>query len=204
MKKRNLLLLIILIANACSSNRNIPLDLGKNPVIEGWYADPEGAVFNKTYWIFPTFSAKYEQQVFFDAFSSKNLKTWKKHEHILDTSIIKWAKQAMWAPAVVEKNKKYYLFFSANDVQRPGGPMWSEGNGLNRSGGIGIAVADQPEGPYKDYLGKPLIDGFHNNAQPIDQFVFEDNNGQWYMFYGGWSHCNLVKLNAEFTGFLPW
>jgi hypothetical protein len=31
-----------------------------NPIIEGWYADPEGVIFNNQYWIFPTYSAKYK------------------------------------------------------------------------------------------------------------------------------------------------
>lgn len=35
-----------------------------NPLFKGWYADPEAAVFGKEYWIFPTYSAKYNQQVF--------------------------------------------------------------------------------------------------------------------------------------------
>lgn len=39
---------------------------------------------------------------------------------------------------------------------------------------------------------------------PIDQFVFEDHNGTYYMFYGGWGHCNLGKLNDTFTDFIPW
>src|SRR5262245_32242546 len=72
-----------------------------NPVFPGWYADPEGAIFNKQYWIFPTYSAPYNQQVFMDAFSSKDLVHWTKHEHIVDTAAIKWAKRAMWAPAIV-------------------------------------------------------------------------------------------------------
>ncbi|WP_317236012.1 family 43 glycosylhydrolase [Niabella hibiscisoli] len=59
---------------------------------------------------------------------------------------------------------------------------------------MGVAVANKPEGPYKDYLGKPLIDKFHNGAQPIDQFVFKDKDGQYYMYYGGWRHCNVAKL----------
>jgi hypothetical protein len=41
-----------------------------NPVFPGWYADPEGVIFDKQYWIYPTYSAPYNQQVFFDAFSS--------------------------------------------------------------------------------------------------------------------------------------
>lgn len=175
-----------------------------NPLFEGWYADPEGAVFGDTYWIFPTYSAAFRDQLFFDAFSSKDLVTWQKHEHVLDTSVIKWARQAMWAPSVVEKDGAYYFFFGANDVQQPGGPYWDENDPINHFGGIGVARADHPAGPYKDYLGKPLISDFYNGAQPIDQFVFKDTDGAWYMFYGGWQHCNVAKLNDDFTGFIPW
>ncbi|MCF0068955.1 glycoside hydrolase family 43 protein [Dyadobacter sp. CY261] len=163
-----------------------------NPVFPGWYADPEGIIFNKTFWIYPTFSAPYNQQVHMDAFSSRDLVTWNKHPNIIDTSAIKWAKRAMWAPSIIEKDKKYYLFFGANDIQND-----------NEKGGIGVAVADRPEGPFKDYLGKPLIDKFHNGAQPIDQFVFKDKDGQYYLFYGGWRHCNVAKLKSDFTGFIP-
>lgn len=163
-----------------------------NPVFPGWYADPEGIIFDKTFWIYPTFSAPYNKQVHMDAFSSKDLVTWDKHPNIIDTSSVKWAKRAMWAPSIIEKDKKYYLFFGANDIQND-----------NEKGGIGVAVADRPEGPFKDYLGKPLIDKFHNGAQPIDQFVFKDKDGQHYLFYGGWKHCNVAKLKSDFTGFIP-
>ena len=175
-----------------------------NPIVKGWYADPEAMVFGDKYWIFPTFSARYEDQVFLDAFSSKDLIQWEKHPRVLDTSVIKWAKQAIWAPSIIEKNNLYYLFFSANDLQKSGGPYWNEKNNINHYGGIGIAVANAPSGPYKDYLGKPLIDQFYNEAQPIDQFVFKDIDDTYYMFYGGWRHCNLAQLNDDFTGFIPW
>lgn len=175
-----------------------------NPIVKGWYADPEAMVFGDQYWIFPTFSARYKDQVFLDAFSSKDLIQWEKHPRVLDTSVIKWAKQAIWAPSIIEKNNLYYLFFSANDLQKSGGPYWNEKNNINHYGGIGIAVANAPSGPYKDYLGKPLIDQFYNEAQPIDQFVFKDIDDTYYMFYGGWRHCNLAQLNDDFTGFIPW
>ncbi len=164
-----------------------------NPVFEGWYADPEGIVFGKKYWIYPTYSARYREQVFMDAFSSPDLVNWTKHPRVIDTAAIKWANKAMWAPSIIEKDKKYYLFFGANDIQSD-----------KETGGIGVAVADKPEGPYKDHLGKPLIDKFHNGAQPIDQFVYRDpKTGTYYLIYGGWSHCNIAKLNNDFTGFIP-
>jgi beta-xylosidase len=164
-----------------------------NPVMQGWYADPEGTIFNKQYWIYPTYSAPYNEQVFFDAFSSNDLVNWTKHNQVLDTSNVKWAKRAVWAPAIVEKGGKYYLFFGANDIQND-----------NQQGGIGVAVADNPAGPFRDYLGKPLIDKFYNGAQPIDQFVFKDKDGQYYIIYGGWRHCNIAKLKVDFTGLIPY
>lgn len=163
-----------------------------NPIFPGWYADPEAAIFNNQYWVYPTFSAKYEDQVFLDAFSSSDLLKWKKHERVLDTAGVKWAKKAIWAPAIVEKDKNYYLFFGANDIQSD-----------KEIGGIGVAVSKNPGGPFIDYLGKPLVDKFHNGAQPIDQFVFKDKDGQYYLIYGGWSHCNIAKLSADFKGFVP-
>lgn len=162
-----------------------------NPVLSGWYADPEVVIFGRRYWIYPTFSAPYGQQVFLDAFSSPDLVHWTKHARILDTNRVAWARRAMWAPAAVERRGKYYLFFGANDVH-PG-----------EVGGIGVAVADRPEGPFQDLLGKPLVNQIVNGAQPIDQFVFKDQDGQEYMIYGGWSHCNIVRLKPDFTGLLP-
>ena len=183
------IIFLLIIFYSCSPKPPSTTQTSRNPIINGWYADPEGAVFNNTAWVFPTYSAKYKEQVFFDAFSSPDLVAWTKHSRLLDTSAIKWAWRAMWAPAVVKNDGKYFLFFGANDIQSD-----------KEYGGIGIAVADKPEGPYKDHLGEPLIDKFYNGAQPIDQFVFHDKDGQWYIIYGGWRHCNIAKLKKDFTG----
>ena len=188
---RQLLVLVFLVLSQTSFSQSAKKTSG-NPVFPGWYADPEGIIFKNKYWIYPTYSAPYKDQVFFDAFSSPDLVNWEKHEKILDTTSIKWAKRAIWAPSIIEKDKKYFMFFGANDIQND-----------QESGGIGVAVADKPEGPYKDHIGKPLIDKFHNGAQPIDQFVFKDKDGQYYLYYGGWKHCNVAKLKDDFTGFVP-
>lgn len=183
---------LLLLTNALVAQQTTNTAAVNNPIFKGWYADPEARIFGKTYWVYPTYSAPYGEQVFLDAFSSTDLVTWSKHAHVLDTANVKWAKRAVWAPSITEKDGKYYLFFGANDIQND-----------QEYGGIGIAVADKPEGPFKDYLGKPLIDKFHNGAQPIDQFVFKDIDGSYYLLYGGWRHCNIAKLNKDFTGFIP-
>ncbi len=177
--------------NTPSQTGALPARSG-NPIFPGWYADPEAAVFDSNYWVYPTFSDKYDKQVFFDAFSSPDLVQWTKHPRILDTNAVRWAKRAMWAPAITEKNGRYYFFFAANDIQND-----------SAKGGIGVAVARHPQGPYKDYLGKPLIGQFHNGAQPIDQAIFHDKDGQYYMIYGGWGHCNIARLRSDFKALLP-
>ena len=167
-----------------------------NPIVEGWYADPEGVVFDDEYWIYPTLSdipfgvdsadfprlqketraihQVYNIQTYMDAFSSKDMVHWTKHPKVLSVENIKWLEFALWAPSIVRANGKYYLFFGGNDIQND-----------EQYGGIGVAVADNPAGPFKDVLGKPLIDKIVNGAQPIDQFVFKDDDGSYYMYYGG-------------------
>lgn len=72
---------------ACSApietNQGQALKLSGSPIFEGWYADPEGIIFGDEYWIYPTFSPAFEAQLHFDAFSSKELVSWEKHDKIL-------------------------------------------------------------------------------------------------------------------------
>lgn len=189
-----------------------------NPIVPGWYADPEIRIFDGQYWIYPTWSADlttpapattftpaqakqrtnpeiwapFLKQTFLDAFSSKDLVHWTKHPHVLDIKDVSWAAYAVWAPSAIAANGKYYLFFGANDIKNN-----------EQLGGIGVAVSDKPQGPFKDALGKPLIGQIHNGAQPIDQMVFKDDDGQFYMYYGGWKHCNVVKLSKDLLSVEP-
>lgn len=186
-----------------------------NPLIEGWYADPEAIVYGREYWIYPTYSddypaarpldegaltarqkrainKQYLKQTWFDAFSSTDLVHWRKHPRVLEVKHVRWAEFALWAPSAIRANGKYHLFFAANDIQSD-----------QEEGGIGVAVADRPDGPFEDALGRPLIDRFHNGAQPIDPFVFRDDDGQHYLYYGGWRRCNVVRLTPDLRGLAP-
>lgn len=192
--------------------------LAANPINPGWYADPEIRIFDNQFWIYPTYSAgettsdlpvtltesqkiqrtqpniwsPFLKQTFLDAFSSRDLVNWTKHERVLDIKDVSWAAYAVWAPSAIAANGKYYLFFSANNIQNN-----------KQLGGIGVAISDKPEGPFRDALGKPLIDKIHKNAQPIDQMVFRDDDGQFYIYYGGWKHCNVAKLSNDLLSLEP-
>ena len=82
--------------------------------------------------------------------------------HIRD---VPWAERQMWAPDAAHKNGKYYLFFPA---KRPDGIFQ-----------IGVAVGDSPEGPF--HPEATAIEGSYS----IDPAVFEDEDGQFYMYFGG-------------------
>ncbi|MBQ9653585.1 MAG: glycoside hydrolase family 43 protein [Bacteroidales bacterium] len=180
------LILGILLAVSCKPSA------WTNPVFDGWYADPEGFVDGRTLWVYPTASLPFDDQTYLDAFSTKDMIHWEKHPRIVSDGEISWARRALWAPSIVKKDGLYYLFFSANDVHQ------------GEVGGIGVAVSEKPEGPFRDLLGRPLIQDVVNGAQPIDQFVFQDPaSGDWLMYYGGWKHCNLVRLSPDFKSLLP-
>ncbi|KAI1178983.1 putative glycosyl hydrolase [Nemania sp. FL0916] len=178
-----------------------------NPFVAGWYADPGAAYYDGVFWVYPTTSLAYSEQTYVDAFSSPDLVHWTKHPKVLTTENISWAERALWAPAPVRRGGRFYLYFSANDIQEDeladeeeGNEGGGKGKGKGKVGGIGVAVADKPEGPYVDAIGKPLIGGYHNGAQPIDQDVFvddEDGDGKAYIYYGGHGHANVALLNED-------
>ncbi|WP_218113706.1 glycoside hydrolase family 43 protein [Superficieibacter electus] len=165
----------------------------KNPLIEGWYADPEIRFYAGQYWIYVTRSfTDYKQQLNIDAFSSPDLVHWEKHAGIVEMADFPWIWRAVWAPTIVAANNRYYLIFASNDIQDN-----------DQVGGLEIAVADSPAGPFRALLKKPLIDRFINDAQPIDAHLFADDDGKIYLYYGGWGHCNVAQMNPDMDGFIP-
>lgn len=78
---------------------------------------------------------------------------------------VPWAAKQMWAPDAHEKNGTYYLFFPAKGH-----------DGIFR---IGVAMSDNPAGPFK---AQPtaIKDSFS-----IDPSVFKDDDGAYYMYFGG-------------------
>ena len=192
MKNTLSLLVIVMMAvlTGCKSNNPQAVTSG-NPLWEGWYADPEGIVVDGECWIYPTTSAPYRRQRWLDAFSSRDLVHWTKHDRVLTADSISWFRMALWAPAMVKRGDTYYLYFAANDVHE------------GEVGGIGVATAKNPAGPFSDALGKPLINDIVNGAQPIDQYVFRDDDGEYYMYYGGWGHCNVVRMGEDLFSLRP-
>ena len=164
----------------------------KNPIVEGHYADPESRFYEGKYWIYVTKSTAFKDQQNLTAFSSSDMVNWEKHENIVDMNDYPWIWGAVWAPTVVEKNGKYYLIFASNDIHAD-----------DEGGGLEIAVADNPAGPFKRCVEGSLIGDIYNNAQPIDAHLFKDDDGTIYLYYGGWGHCIVALMNDEMNGLKP-
>ena len=169
-------------------------EINNNPVLSGYYADPEILYSKKTkkYYLYPTsdgftgWSGNY-----FKAFSSDNLTEWKDEGIILQLGKdVSWADRNAWAPCIVEKKikgkYKYFYYFTA--AQK-----------------VGVAVADHPAGPFKD-LGKPLLadrpEGV-NRGQVIDPDVFTDpRTGKSYIYWGNGFMAG-AELNKDMTSIKP-
>ena len=157
-----------------------------NPIIRHLHtADPAALVKGDTLWLFAGHDLNGNQNNYvmkdWLLFSTTDMKHWTQHPVPLTIEEFKWAtsKQA-YAGHAVERNGKYYWYVSTN---------WC---------GIGVAVADQITGPYKDALGKPILtnrdcfDSKHSWAC-IDPAVFIDDDGQAYLVWGN-GECYIVKL----------
>ena len=163
-----------------------------NPIFEGWYADPEARYYEGKYWIYVTRSdTDFSRQQNLDAFSSEDLVHWEKHESIVDMRTFPWARSAVWAPTIIDKDGKYYLVFAINDIQSD-----------EETGGLCIGVSDSPAGPFRNSIGGILVDHFVNGAQPIDAHLFDDGE-KIYLYFGGWRHCNVAVMKDTMDGFEP-
>ena len=164
-----------------------------NPVFPGLYADPEVLYSRQTgkYYIFPTTDGAYQWHNYdFHCFSSEDFKTWKDEGVILDLRDLSWGKEYAWAPCIIERKEgdsyRYYYYFVANKA-------------------VGVAVADRPEGPYRDALGKPMLTQEELNTpnQVIDPDVFQDpKTGKYYLYWGN-SYLWMAELADDMTSLVP-
>lgn len=150
----------------------------QNPVINYCFtADPTARVFNGKIYMYPSHDIVSPVERLKDWFcmedyhvySSENLVDWKDHGVILSQDRVPWVEPksyAMWAPDCVYKNGKYYFYF----------PSQPKGQ---KSFSVGVAVADNPEGPF--FPERKPIEGING----IDPCVLNDTDGKSYIYWSG-------------------
>lgn len=89
----------------------------------------------------------------------------------------------LWAPDINYINGKYVLYYTLS--------KWGE---LDKCG-IGVAVSESPEGPFRD-LGKLFTSEGIGVKNSIDQFYFEDK-GKKYIFWGSQYGIYGIELTDD-------
>ena len=147
------------------------------PLVKHIYtADPSAHVFNGKIYIYPSHDIDAG-----DAFDDLGSHFAMEDYHVIsmndpnsearDNGIalhvhnVPWAEKQMWAPDANEKDGKYYLFFPAKNH-----------NGIFK---IGVATGDTPTGPF---IPQPEA---IKKSFSIDPAVFKDDDGSYYMYFGG-------------------
>jgi len=161
------------------------------PLVNHIYtADPSAHLFNNKIYIYPSHDidageafddlgshfAMEDYHVFsMDNIGSKVVD----HGIALHVDQVPWAEKQMWAPDANEKEGTFYLFFPAKDY-----------DGIFR---IGVATSSSPTGPF---IPQPNA---IKNSFSIDPAVFKDDDGSYYMYFGGFGGGNYnagEKVNS--------
>jgi arabinoxylan arabinofuranohydrolase len=166
----------------------VTVQVSGNPVLEGYYADPEILYSKKTkkFYIYPTSDGFVNWAgTYFKSFSSTDLVHWTDEGVILDLPTqVSWGKTNAWAPCIEEKmvNGAYKYFYYFTDAQK-----------------IGVAVSDNPTGPFVDSGAALISSSPTGSGQQIDPDVFTDSiSGKSYLYYGN-SYMAVAELNDNMT-----
>lgn len=159
----------------------------QQPISGRFSADPSPHVFDGRTYVYATDDAsnsgKYWDSTAWRLYASDDMQRWTDLGAPLDVTVFGWARPdaKAWAPEVAGRNGRYYFY----------APIGGDT--------IGVAVADRPEGPFRDARGDALVDKVRDaNAgdEPIDPAVFVDGDGQAWLYFGT-RVPKVVMLNPD-------
>jgi hypothetical protein len=180
---------------ACAAAAAAEPSPGANPVLRDTFtADPAPLVVGDTAYLY----VGHDQDKGSDSFvmnewlcySSKDLRHWTAHGAIMKPTDFKWAVGDAWAAQVVQRNGRFYLYVTVqHDDTHPGKA-------------IGVAVADNPLGPFKDARGSALVTDATTPGpygwNDIDPTVFIDDDGTAWLAWGN-PVLYLARLKPNMT-----
>lgn len=160
----------------------------QNPIIKTVFTpDPAPYVHNDKVYLFVDHDeddATYFKMKDWLLFSTEDMANWTYMGTPVTTETFEWSAKGdrAWASQAVEHNGKWYWYLCCNT---------NKGEDA-----LAVAVADKPEGPYKDAIGKPLAIG----CSFIDPTVFIDDDGKAYLVWGN-KGCWYGQLNDDMVSF---
>ena len=166
-----------------------------NPIIRHKFtADPAALVYKDKVYIYTGHDVAPEKRNGYEMhewllFSTSDMKTFTEHPSPLNVKAFKWAKDDAWASQVIDRNGKFYWYVAVTH------------DSTHRGKAIGVAVADNPLGPFKDAKGSAIITNDMTTESKIswddiDPAVFIDDDGQAWLFWGN-TTLHYVKLKEN-------
>lgn len=140
----------------------------KNPLNVYKIADPFVLNYKDKFYLYATSERGAGYQGGFEVWESNNLVDWIYKGWAYKSNESSWGKDSFWAPEVLYKDGKFYLFYSARG--------YIDGKKTLR---ICLAVSNSPLGPFKD-LKAPLFDFGYAT---IDAHPFVDDDGKIYLYF---------------------
>ena len=161
----------------------------QNPIVQTCYStDPAPMVSGDRLYVFTGHDedgADFFWMNDWRLFSTTDMVNWQDHGSPLNLRDFTWADSRAWAPQCIERHGKFYLYVPVHST-------------ISGGMAIGVAVADRPEGPYRDAIGKPLYED--GKWDHIDPTVMIDDDGQAYLYWGN-PRIYSAKLNDDMVSF---
>jgi hypothetical protein len=155
-----------------------------NPIVQTCYtADPAPMVYMDTLFLYTSHDEDITRDNFYTMdnyklFSTVDMVNWTDRGIICAGKDFKWFTDNAWAPQAIPRNGKIYLYVPLNN---------------NTGAKIGVAVSDNPTGPFVDPVGRAIA---QEGQMAIDPTVFIDDDGQAYLYWGN-GNLRMVRLAED-------
>lgn len=138
-------------------------------------ADPDILFVDGTYYLYPTTAGRNVGGI--KVFTSTDMVNWTDKGMAMSMGEDNWGTNGFWAPDMIERDGKYYMYYTANEH-------------------LCVAVADSPLGPFKQIKISPI----HEDINEIDAHAFKDDDGKYYLYFVRFNEGNVIwgaKLNDD-------
>ncbi|WAJ71776.1 family 43 glycosylhydrolase [Catenovulum adriaticum] len=140
-------------------------------------ADPGLLTYQSTYYAYCTYTPDFPMmRRGIRLYTSKDLVNWQDQGFVLKNED-SWGTSRHWAPDVVEKDGKFYMYYAVDER-------------------IAVATSDSPMGPFVQKVQQPM----QPDSIKIDAHVFTDDDGKRYFYYVSFDNGNHLwgaELNDD-------
>lgn len=163
--------------------------VAQNPIVQTRYtADPAPMVAGDRLYLYTSHDeagADFFWMYDWHVYSTSDMVNWTDHGTPLSLGTFSWADDRAWAGQCIERGGKYFWYICAHSK-------------ITNAMAIGVAVGDSPTGPFRDAIGKPLLE--NGSWDNIDPTVMTDDDGQAWLFWGN-PNIYYIRLNRDMVSY---